>query len=398
MMQNSEHSQFLPYGRHFIEDDDIAAVVKVLGSDYLTTGPATEAFEAALAETTGARHAVSCSSGTTALHLSMLALGLGYGDAVIVPSVTFLATANAARYVGADVVFADVDPETGLMRPKDLTDAIERAQGRAKAVVSVYLAGQCPDVPAIAALAKEHQLMVVEDACHALGSSYGHTVGSCADADMSTFSFHPVKVIAMGEGGAVTTNNEDLAARLRLFRSHGMVRDADAFVNGDLSLDSSGAANPWSYEMAEVGFNYRASELHCALGLSQLCKLDRFVEKRRALVDNYDVLLEPLASIARPISRTPGEPAWHLYVALIDFEKAGTTRAQVMRALKDRGIGTQVHYIPVHAQPYYRRLYGEQNLPGVMAYYTRCLSLPLHVAMTESDVERVVHELVSVLA
>lgn len=390
---------FLPYGRHLVDDDDVEAVVAVLKGDFLTTGPATQAFEKALAETTGARHAIVCSSGTAALHLAALALDLGPGAAVVVPSVTFLATANAARYVGADVVFADVDPETGLMRPDHLLEAIDRSTTRVKAVFPVHLAGQSPDMPAIAEIARERDMAIVEDACHALGSTYptesgAALAGSCSHSDMAAFSFHPVKTVAMGEGGALTTNDEKLAKRLKRLCSHGMVRDPEDFTATDMAFDHTGAPNPWYYEMQEMGFNFRASDIHCALGLSQLGKLEHFAKRRKTLARLYDQALQPLSPLLRPIARMAGcDPVWHLYIVLMDFAKAGVPRADLMRLLRDKGIGTQVHYIPVHRQPYYRKLYGEIDLPGAASYYARCLSLPLFPAMNETDVERVVDAL-----
>jgi UDP-4-amino-4,6-dideoxy-N-acetyl-beta-L-altrosamine transaminase len=393
---------FLPYGRQLIEDDDIAAVVEVLRGDTLTTGPATESFDRLLAETVGAGHGVSCANGTAALHLAALALGLGPGDWVAVPAVTFLATANAARFVGADVLFTDVDPETGLMRPEDLEQALATAGGRrVKAVFPVHLAGQSCAMPELAALARARGLHIVEDASHALGTSYGEgarRIGGCAHSDMATFSFHPVKTVAMGEGGGVTTNDAALAARLKRLRSHGMTRVPEQFANPELAFDAEGNANPWYYEMAELGFNYRASDIHCALGLSQLRKLPRFIQRRRAVAERYDALLAPLAPLVRPTARQPGcNAAWHLYVTLIDFAAAGTTRAKVMRDLREHGIGTQVHYIPVCRQPYYQGLYGDQRLPGADAYYDRCLSLPLFAAMAPQDAERVVAAMKEVL-
>ncbi len=391
---------FLPYGRHGIDEDDIAAVAQVLRGDFLTTGPAVDGFEEKLAGITGVKFAVSCSSGTAALHLATLAMGLGPGDLAVVPSITFLATANAVRYVGADVVFCDVDPDTGLMRPQDLEHAIAEHGGAIKAVLPVHLAGQSPDMKGIAAIARRHGITIIEDACHALGATYGATggdgpVGGCRDSDMAMFSFHPVKTIAMGEGGAVTTNDPVLAARLGDLRSHGMTRDAARFTNSDMAFDETGEPNPWYYEMPEIGFNYRASDIHCALGLSQLGKLDRFVARRRRLAARYDELLTPLAPRIKPLGRMPGcRPAWHLYVALIDFAAAGIDRGALMRRLKDQGIGTQVHYIPVHTQPYYRDLYGKIDLPGAEKYYARCLSLPLFPGMADDDPDRVVAALV----
>ncbi len=391
---------FLPYGRQVIDDDDVRSVSTVLQGDFLTTGPAVAAFEAALAKATGAAHAVSCSSGTAALHLAALALGLGPGDKVVVPTITFLATANAARYVGADVVFADVDPDTGLMGAAQLSAAIARADGPISAVFPVHLAGQMADMKEIRGVADAHGIKVVEDACHAIGTSRGNSerAGDCRYGEMACFSFHPVKTIAMGEGGAITTNDGALAARLRSLRSHGMVNDADQFQNRDMAIDSGGEANPWYYEMQEFGFNYRASDIHCALGISQLEKLDHFVHARSSMVAAYDQALTSLHPVVRPLGRTEDcAAAWHLYIVLIDFAEAGISRADVMRRLRERGIGTQVHYIPVHTQPYYRGLYGELSLPGAERYYERCLSLPLSANMRQKDVTRVVAELADIL-
>jgi len=400
----TRNDSFLPYARQFLDDDDIAAVSDVLRSDFLTTGPAVSAFEDKFAEVTGAPFAVACSSGTAALHLAALALDLQSSDSVVVPSITFLATANAARYVGAEVVFADVDSANGLMQPEHLEQALEQSEGNIKAVFPVHLGGQSPDMAAIREIADRSGLAVVEDVCHAIGGTYSSsnreaTIGECAHSDMATFSFHPAKTITMGEGGAITTWNPALADRLRLLVNHGMTRDAGEFVEEDMAFDEGGEDNPWYYEMQDVGFNYRASDIHCALGLSQLSKLETFVQHRSVLSDHYDELLTVLAPVVRPVSRMPGcKPAWHLYQVLIDFAEAGLSRAEVMRKLRDRGIGTQVHYIPVHRQPYYRQRNGKIPLPGADAFYAQCLSLPLHVAMTESDVERVVQELTSVLA
>lgn len=394
---------FLPYGRQLIEDDDIEAVAKVLRGDWLTTGPVVAEFETAFAKAVDAPHAIACSSGTAALHIAALAAGLGPGDQAIVPAVTFLATANAVRYAGAEVIFADVDPDTGLMRASDLEAALARAQGPVKAVFPVDLAGQCENLPLLHDIASRSGASVIEDACHALGSTYSRNgattkVGACADAAMTVFSFHPVKTVAMGEGGAVSVRDPDLAKQLARLRNHGMVRDAGDFELTDLAFDSDGSANPWYYEMPEPGFNYRASDIHCALGLSQLKKLDRFVAKRRALVSRYDAAIGRLAPIVRPLGRTPHcDPVFHLYVVLIDFPALGMTRAKVMSALKEKGVGTQVHYVPVSHQPYYRRRYGAPSLPGAQAYYDRCLSLPLYAGMTEDDVDRVVSALEDII-
>jgi UDP-4-amino-4,6-dideoxy-N-acetyl-beta-L-altrosamine transaminase len=399
-MADPKAPPFLAYGRQVIEDDDIAAVAEALRSDYLTTGPRVEAFETAFAQAVGARHAVSCANGTAALHLAMLALDVQPGEAVIAPTITFAATANCARFVGAEVVFADVDPLTGLMTAETLEAAFERLNGRRlAAVLPVHLAGNAAPLPGLRRLALEQGAASVEDSCHALGTTMAfdnipERVGDCRRAQMATFSFHPVKTLTTGEGGMVTTNDAELAERLRRFRSHGITRDPEAFVDPSIALDAGGAVNPWVYEMQDLGFNYRLPDVLCALGLSQLAKLDRFVATRRALAARYDALLPGLAPLVRPIEAPPeSHSAPHLYVVLIDFAAIGLSRRKVMEALRVRGIGTQVHYIPVHRQPYYRERYGELTLPGAEAYYARCLSLPLHAGMTVADVERVVEGL-----
>lgn len=400
---NTKDTSFLPYGRQHIDEDDIAAVVAVLKGDWLTTGPTVDAFERAFAEKVGAKYAVVCNSGTAGLHLAMMTLGLGDGDMAIVPTLTFLATANAARYVGAEVEFADVGANTGLLDEASLRAAIKRCNGKAKAILPVHLNGQCVDMGVVARLAEEHGLAVVEDACHALGTTYVSNgtdvlVGSCQHSDMAVYSLHPVKTITMGEGGMVTTNDVEKYEKLRRFRNHGMVRDAAKFQNAELAFDGEGVANPWYYEMPEPGYNYRASDINCALGLSQLSKLDRVVERRRQLMKRYDELLAPLAPTIVPVDRMPDcDPALHLYAVLIDFDAVGVSRGSLMGRLRDVGIGTQVHYLPVHQQPYYQKHYGNTDLPGANAYYERCLSLPFFPDMSDDDVERVVSSLCSIL-
>lgn len=394
---------FLPYGRQSIDEADVEAVAAVLRGDWLTQGPAVEAFEAALAARVGAAHAVACANGTAALHLACLALGLGAGDAVVVPAVTFLATANAARYVGAEVAFADVDPDTGLMGAEHAAEAIaraERAGWRVRAILPVHYAGQTVDMAALRALARGRRLAVIEDACHALGAEVLENggeavpVGACADGAMAVFSFHPVKTIAAGEGGAVTTNDPILAERLRRMRNHGMTRDPAAFDDPQAAFAADGTANPWYYEMPEPGFNYRLTDVQSALALSQLGRLDDFVARRRHLADLYEERLSALAPWVAPLRRVGWcRPAWHLSVALLDFAALAKDRAAVMAELRARGIGTQVHYRPVNRQPYYRRRYGDLALPGADAFYARALSLPLFPAMADGDVDRVVKAL-----
>jgi UDP-4-amino-4,6-dideoxy-N-acetyl-beta-L-altrosamine transaminase len=375
----------LPYGRHAIEDDDVAAVTAALRSDFLTGGPTVERFEQAFAAATGATHAVACNSGTAALHLAALACDIGPGDTAIVPSMTFLATANVVVMCGAGVVFADVDADTGLMTPATFAEALARGGGAVKAALPVHLNGQVCDMEGLASVANVHGIALVEDACHALGET---GIGATTHARAACFSTHPVKAIATGEGGVVTTADRGMADRMRRLRNHGMVRDPALFEDRALSIGVDGP-NPWSYEMHEVGWNYRLPDLACALGLSQLGKLGRIIARRRDIARRYDALLAPLAPAVRPVPHGARPHGWHLYAILLDFGRIGMDRAAFMRALRAEGIGTQVHYTPVHLQPYYRRRNPALTLPGAEAYYARCLSIPFFPSMSDGDVERV---------
>jgi len=397
---------FIPYGRQEIDEDDVAAVVEVLRSDFLTQGPAVERFEQALAERVGASHAVAVANGTAALHLAALALGLGPGDAWITSPLTFVATANAARYVGATPVFADVD-ETGCLDPDTLIpEKITAAKAVARMLKSkpmprvlagVDLAGQPADWSGLLEAAQECGLKTIDDGCHALGASWTDAqgnvrlVGQDGGADMTVFSFHPVKHITTAEGGAICTADPELAARLRLLRSHGITKTG--LERPELASD------PWYYEQQALGFNYRLSDLQAALGLTQLKKLDRFLERRRALAVRYD---EQLASFrrVRPLGRRPGvEHAYHLYIVRIDFASAGLSRAEVMGRLLQAGVGSQVHYIPVHLQPDFRRNVGTRpgDCPKAEALYQEILSLPLFPGLTEAAQDRVVAALADIL-
>lgn len=394
-------SDFIPYGRHAVDQDDIKAVEAVLRGDWLTCGSVVEAFEQGLCQTVKSPYAISCSNGTTALHLALLALGIGSGDAVVVPAITFLASANAVRFVGADVIFADVDPDTGLMTAHTLQEAIRNYShnSKIKAVINVHLNGQCEDLEAIYQVAQEHGLFVVEDGAHAVGTRYVNQkgekfpVGSNQYADLTTFSFHPAKTIATGEGGAVTAKNPMLAGRLKLSRTHGMIRTKEDWECKDQGFDEEGNPNPWYYEMQDLGFNYRISDINCALGLSQLKKLDEFKKNRQQMVEKYDAAFEDAAFLS-PLKKLPcSDTCRHLYVVKIDFQAIGKSRAYVMNSLKEKGIGTQVHYMPLYRHPYYRNLYGLQELPGAEAYYAACLSIPLYVGLTEGQQEHVIKAL-----
>ena len=393
--------KILPYGRHQIEEDDIEAVVAVLRSNALTAGPKAGEFEKAFAEKIGAAEAVVCSNGTAALHLAAMACDLGPGDLAIVPTVTFLSTANAVRMTGADVVFADVDPDTGLLTPETLMAAYRVADAAVKAVLPVHLNGQCAAMAEISDLATKNNSQIITDCCHALGADYeaGGCPGDGQFEDFGCFSLHPVKSIAMGEGGFITTNSTEAADRMRLLRSHDMKRAHGDWQETEQAFSKSGEANPWYYEMHELAYNYRATDMQCALGLSQLDKLDRFISRRREIADMYDAALKKHHNLMRAIPRTAlASSAWHLYPLLVDFETIGKTRARVMKELLALGVGTQVHYIPVSNQPYYKKLYGEKRFAGAEAYYGRALSLPIFPAMNIEDVEKVVAALVDVLS
>ncbi|MFI0844291.1 UDP-4-amino-4,6-dideoxy-N-acetyl-beta-L-altrosamine transaminase [Mesorhizobium sp. IMUNJ 23232] len=396
---------FLPYGRQSISEDDIRAVVDVLRGDYLTTGPAVGVFEDALAKSVGAKHAIACANGTAALHLASLALGLKPGDQVIVPSISFMATANGPRYVGAEIIFADVDPDTALITPAALEEAISRADPkRLKAVFVVHMGGNPVPMAAISKIARAHGLKIVEDACHALGteSNDGQAwqVGDCTYCDLAVFSFHPVKTITTGEGGAITTNDDRMARQMRLERSHGIERESAGFSNTGLGFDTDGEANPWYHELQTLGLNYRLTDFQAALGSSQLGRLPEFLERRRALTARYREAFAKLNSDTLRLVEAPAgsNSALHLMVALVDFDGIGISRAKFMNRLKEKGVGTQVHYIPIHRQPYYVEASASPELPGADRYYARCLSLPLYPDMKDSDVDTVVEALQAVAA
>lgn len=392
--------KFLPYGRQYLDEDDIEAVTNVLRGDWLTTGPMVQKFEHKLQDVVKSDYVVSCSSGTAALHMAYMALGVGAGDYVIVPSISFVATANGAAYCGADILFTDVDPASGLMRAKDVLDLIKDLSqdilDKVKVITAVNLTGEIAEIVEIHDIAKRYGWKMIIDSCHALGTSFHdkngilRNVGDCHFADMEVFSFHPVKTIAMGEGGAVTTNDKALYDKLCLLRNHGIEREADRFI---LNCDVA-KPQPWYYEMQILGYNYRQSDIHCALGVSQLEKLPKFIAKRQKLVTQYNSLLTGLsAHITPPKSGTECSAVRHLYAVLIDFKKLGIDRVDFVSKLSAKNVGTQVHYIPIYAHPFYEVKYGSIKRAGAEKYYAETLSLPLHVSMTEDDVVYVVDQI-----
>lgn len=375
----------IPYARQSISQADIDAVVEVLRSDWLTQGPCIGRFEQAVATYCGAQHAVAVSNGTAALHIACLALDLGPGDLVWTSANTFVASANCARYCGADVDFVDIDAQTYNMSPAALEEKLAAAQRAArlpKIVIPVHFGGQSCDMTTIARLGERYGFRIIEDASHAIGADYlSQKVGSCSYSDITVFSFHPVKLMTTGEGGMLLTNDNALARQLRLLRTHGISRDQEQMVG-----ESEG---PWYYEQISLGYNYRMTDIQAALGSSQLRRLDEFLARRRELVRRYDGALKGLP-LATPFEDNAGRSAWHLYVIQLDLETVGTTRRAVFERMRAARILVNVHYIPVHLQPYYLALgFKRGDFPVSERYYERAVTLPLYFDLTESDQDRV---------
>jgi UDP-4-amino-4,6-dideoxy-N-acetyl-beta-L-altrosamine transaminase len=383
----------IPYGRQSIDQGDIDAVVEVLKSDWLTQGPSIDRFEAAVAERCGARHAVAICNATAGLHIACMALDLGHGDWLWTTPNTFLASANCGRYCGANVDFVDIDARTWNMDAEKLAEKLVEAErlGRLpKVVVPVAFSGQSCNMARIKALSQQYGFAIVEDASHAVGASYqGKPVG-CGDyADMTVFSFHPVKIITTGEGGIVVTNSDDLADRLRKARSHGMTREPD-----EMHEPSHG---PWYYEMVSLGYNYRLTDIQAVLGLSQLKRLDDFLARRRELAARYDQLLADLP-LQLPTRQAGAESAWHLYVVRIRREVVSKPYEVIFDALRAAGVGVNMHYIPVHLQPYYRQ-FGFQagDFPEAERYYGEALTLPMYADLSDAQQDNIVAALRAVL-
>lgn len=374
--------RYLGYGKQSIDASDVRAVTEVLKSDYLTQGPKIEEFEKAICRYTGAKYCIAVSNGTAALHLAVLALQIKPGSEGITSPNTFVASSNALVYGGLRPVFADIDERTYNINPEKIK---KKLTAKTKLVIPVHFAGQSADMKEIAKIAKAKKLFVIEDASHGIGSYYedGSRVGSCRYSDLTTFSFHPVKTITTGEGGVITTNDKKLYERLLLLRTHGITKDPKQLSQNP---------GPWYYEMKDLGFNYRLTDMQCALGISQLKKLSRFAKRRRVIVDHYNKAFSKLENITTPHEKDGLKSCFHLYVVKIDFSKIKLTRAELMNKLKQAGIGTQVHYIPVHLQPYYRKNFGYKkgDYPVAEKYYQQCLSLPLYPAMTDKEVDYVI--------
>lgn len=377
----------IPYGRQDIREEDIAAVADVLRSDWLTQGPMVPRFEQAVADHCGARYAVAANSATSALHVACLALGLGPGDRLWTSPITFVASANCGRYCGAEVDFVDIDPRTWNLCPHALERKLveaEKAGRLPKIVVPVHLRGQPCDMRAIHALGQRFGFRIIEDASHAIGGKYrGEPIGNCRHSDIAIFSFHPVKIVTTAEGGMAMTNDAELAARMDLLRNHGITRDPARMTHA--------ADGPWYYQQIDLGYNYRMTELQAALGISQMQRLDAYVARRHALADRYDEQLAGLP-VTLPWRHPDDHSGQHLYVIRLKLDRIRRTHREVFESLREQGIGVNLHYIPVHTQPYYQRCFGFKtgDFPEAERYYAEAISLPMYPAMDEDRQARVV--------
>ena len=379
------------YGKQSIDENDIDAVVEVLKSDFLTQGPAIEKFEKCVAEYCGAKYAVAVTSATAALHISCLSAGLGKDDILWTSPITFTASANCGRYCGADVDFVDIDPSTYNMSIAELEKKLQAAEIKPRVVVPVHLAGQSCEMDKIYKLSQKYGFKVIEDASHAIGADYKETkVGCCKYSDMTVFSFHPVKIVTTGEGGMVLTNDKDLYEKLVLYRSHGITRDP--------KLMTGTADGPWYYQQIDLGFNYRMTDMQAALGYSQMQKVNEFVSKRRYLAKRYNELLKNINGIQLQDQNEDTKSSWHLYVVRVDFSKISKTKNQIFAEMKEKGICLNLHYIPVHTQPYYENLgFKGGDFPNSEKYYEEAFTLPLYYSLTDEQQDHIVKSLVEVL-
>lgn len=389
-----------PYSQPYLDDNDKSEVLSVLQGQYLTQGPVVDRLEEALTSMFSVKHAVVCNSGTAALHLTYLGLGLGPNAGLVTSAITFLSTANAARMCNAPVGFADVDPKTGNVTLETIMEAVASAPFKVRAISVVHLGGRPCDVCAIREYANSIGAYLVEDACHAPMAKYSsklvnalYTVGSCSHSDVATLSFHAIKHITAGEGGVVLTNSDELAEQSRLLRSHGMVRDLAQLRKNE------NANAPWYYEMQRLGYNYRLSDINCALAINQIPRLEININRRQRIAELYYKYLAGLEYIDLPEKIFPshGVHAWHLFAPRFDFKKIGKSRSELMRTLADRGVGTQVHYIPLYRQPYYQHNAETIDFVGSESYYQQTLSLPMYYGLNDADVSKIAQIIRSVV-
>ena len=387
--------KYLPYGHQWIDDEDIASVIRVFKSDWITQGSKIKEFEKVVADYVGARYAVAVSSGTAALHSACFAAGITQGDEVITTPITFAASSNCILYMGGKPIFADIKEDTYNIDPEEIERKIT---DKTKAIIPVDFAGQPADLDKIHKIAQKHNLIVIEDASHTLGARYKNKkkwikVGSCLHSDMAIFSFHPVKPITTGEGGMVVTNNKEYYEKLLMFRTHGMTKESSKF-----KVKSSKLIGNWYYEMQELGFNYRLTDFQCVLGISQLRKLDKFIQRRREIVKRYNEAFKNIDEIITPYEKPEVKSGWHIYVIRLSLDKLKATRREIFEALRAENIGVQVHYIPVYYHPYYKKLgYQKGICPKAEKYYEEAITLPVFPGMKDEDIEDVIKGLKKVI-
>ena len=394
------NNRFLPYSRQFISKEDVKKVTSVLKSDFITQGPEIINFEKNFAKYVGAKYAVACATGTAALHISCLALGINNKSKILASAVTFVASTNCAEFIGANVDFVDIDKKTHCISVKDLERKLKKNK-RIDLVIVVHLAGYSSDMKKIFELKKKYKFNLIEDSCHALGGKYGKfKVGSCKYSDISTFSFHPVKPITTGEGGMVTTNNKKIYDKLILFRTHGIHKSPKKFTNIDLGFDDNKEPNRWYYEMSDLGYNYRMTDIQAALGNSQLKRIDKITKKRNQIANYYKNELENISNLTLPVASQKIKHAYHLFTILFDFEKLKMSKNLFMKKLAENGIGSQVLYIPVFLQPYYKKKYNfkPKYFPNAMYYYERALSIPIFYDIKRKELKKVVNTIKELVA
>lgn len=393
-------SKIIPYGKHFIDKDDVNAVINILENHQLTQGNAVNSFEEAVANYVGAKYAVAMSSWTSGLHMACHAVGLNESNSLITSPITFVASSNAAFYCNSKPHFADIDKDTINICHKDIERQIKQSDGSIKAIIPVHFAGLPCKMQEISQISRRHDCFIIEDAAHALGARYedGSMVGSCKYSDMTGFSFHPVKSIAAGEGGMITTNSYKIYKKLLRMRSHGINKLDDKFIDTEQAFTGE-LNNPWYYEMQELGYNFRITDIQCALGESQLKKLPNFLKKRRALAKKYDEAFKDLPYVKPIHSMHRDFSSHHLYVLRIKFNKLGISRAKLMHKLKEEGILTQVHYIPVTSHPFYKNLgYNTEEYPESESFYDQALSIPLFFSLTDKEQNKVIDKLKKLLS
>ncbi len=383
--------KIIPYGKHYIDEKDIKAVENVLKFKNLTQGEEVLLFEEAISNYVGSKYAVAFSSWTAGLHAACAVIGISKNDSVITSPITFVATSNSVIYCGGNPVFSDINKDSINICPNELENTVKK-NPNIKAIIPVHFAGLSCDMEKIKIIADKYNLFIIEDAAHALGGKHhdGSNIGSCKFSDMAGFSFHPVKSIAAGEGGMITTNNENLYRKLLRFRSHGINKLDDKFIHRN-DANTNGINNPWYYEMQELGYNYRITDIQCALGRSQLKKLPKFIRKRKELVNRYDKAFKGMDNLTLIQQDFRNISSHHIYVLKINFDRIKISRAEFMTKLREDGIITQVHYIPIHLHPYYQKLGYDKNLyPNSLNYYKECLSIPIYYSLNYEEQNKVI--------